>query len=53
LPLDLDAFGQSMALITANPELAAGYAGRTARLTGAKIVGDTAQAGCTVRSLTR
>ena len=34
-----------MALITRNPDLAAGYAGRTARLIDSKIASDTAQAG--------
>lgn len=42
-----------MALITCNPDLAAGYAGRTAGLIDGKIASDTAQAGRTVHSLSR
>jgi putative ABC transport system ATP-binding protein len=44
LLVDLNAAGQSLVLVTHNPDLAARYAGRTVRLADGRITGDTANA---------
>jgi putative ABC transport system ATP-binding protein len=44
LLVDLNAAGQTLVLVTHNPDLAARYAGRTVRLADGRITGDTANA---------
>jgi putative ABC transport system ATP-binding protein len=45
LPLDLNAAGQTLVLVTHSPELAAAYAKRTVRLVDGRIFSDTAATG--------
>src|ERR1700739_848419 len=40
LPLDLNSSGQTMVLVTHNPDLAARYAGRTVQLVDGRIAAD-------------
>jgi energy-coupling factor transporter ATP-binding protein EcfA2 len=42
LLLDLNAAGQTLVLVTHNPDLAAKYASRVVRMADGRIIGDTA-----------